>query len=788
MVTLIVEGREYRVKEGQNLLSACLSLGFEIPYFCWHPALHALGACRQCAVRVFRDEQDAHGRVVMSCMTPVADGLRVVVDDPEARALRAAVIEWLMTSHPHDCPVCDEGGECHLQDMTVLSGHRTRRYRFRKRTHRNRDLGPTLDHEMNRCIACYRCLRFYRDVAGGHDLAVLGAGRRVWFGPGDDGPLASPFAGNLVEICPTGTFTDRTFAAGHVRKWDLSSVPSVCSRCAVGCNVFLAGRDGDLRRIQNRYHPAINGYFLCDRGRFAAAELNGASRLTRLEVSPVEGLGRGPVALEAGIDHLSALLRRSPVRLGIGSPQASLEANFALRALVGEENFYWGVSSTTAAAMAMAARIRFQDGVPSAEPADLTRADAILLAGVDVTAAAPLLELAIRGQRRRVMAEAAAAIGVPAWDDAAVRRAGEDRRGDLFIATGKPTALDGEARRVLRLEEYGLGTFVRRLEKVCRLGEVTTSREEYQFPIEVARVFARARHPVIVVAAAGIPVATLEALGRIAVRLRQEGADARLACVFPGAGGAGLALLPAAGGMGEAMGALRERPADLVVLLSPCAEGIAGSPFFELADSLKGCRDSLLIDAVASPLASLVTAVLPAAAWPEESGTFVNLAFRGQRYYPLKSPPGDARPATEWLTDLLRWAREGRAPWTDDAGLLAAAVAELPRLAPLTRSREGERPGKIPRQTPRASGRTAVTAHLSVHEPGVPPDPATPFAYSMEGSAERVPPGLLPRYLVPGWHSVQALNHYQEEVGGALRGGEPGVLLGPVDAPRGGEE
>ncbi|HTP58023.1 MAG TPA: 2Fe-2S iron-sulfur cluster-binding protein, partial [Spirochaetia bacterium] len=161
--SISIDGRVYEVAgEGKNLLQVCLSLGFNLPYFCWHPALHSVGACRQCAVKVFRDAADTRGRIVMSCMTPVSDGMRVAVDDPEASEMRARVVEWLMVNHPHDCPICDEGGECHLQDMTVMTGHNYRRYRFTKRTHTDQDLGPFLSHEMNRCIQCYRCVRFYR--------------------------------------------------------------------------------------------------------------------------------------------------------------------------------------------------------------------------------------------------------------------------------------------------------------------------------------------------------------------------------------------------------------------------------------------------------------------------------------------------------------------------------------------------------------------------------------------------------------------------------------------------
>lgn len=171
MATIHVDGKEYEVNGADNLLEACLSLGLDIPYFCWHPALGSVGACRQCAVKQYQNAEDTRGRPVMSCMTPASDGTFISIDDEEAKQFRESVVEWLMTNHPHDCPVCEEGGNCHLQDMTVMTGHSFRRYRFTKRTHRNQDLGPFISHEMNRCIACYRCVRYYKDYADGTDWA-----------------------------------------------------------------------------------------------------------------------------------------------------------------------------------------------------------------------------------------------------------------------------------------------------------------------------------------------------------------------------------------------------------------------------------------------------------------------------------------------------------------------------------------------------------------------------------------------------------------------------------------
>src|SRR5208282_4449637 len=268
MAVIYIDKKPYEVKEGENLLTVCLGLGFDLPYFCWHPALHSVGACRQCAIKQFKDEHDEKGAIVMSCMTPVRDGMYISINDPEARKFRSSVTEWLMTNHPHDCPVCDEGGECHLQDMTVMTGHAYRRFRFKKRTHHSQDLGPFLAHEMNRCIACYRCARFYNDYARGDDFGVFASRNHVFFGRAANGALESAFAGNLVEVCPTGVFTDKTFAAHYTRPWDLRTAPSVCVHCSLGCNTTPAERYGTLRRIRNRYNGKVNGYFLCDRGRY----------------------------------------------------------------------------------------------------------------------------------------------------------------------------------------------------------------------------------------------------------------------------------------------------------------------------------------------------------------------------------------------------------------------------------------------------------------------------------------------------------------------------------------
>ncbi|WP_439533418.1 2Fe-2S iron-sulfur cluster-binding protein [Polymorphobacter sp.] len=364
-----IDGRAVEVPEGRDLLSTCLDQGVAVPHFCWHRAMGSIGACRLCAIKVHDGPDDTRGRIEMACMTPVADGQRVEVADPEAAAFRAHVIEWLMVNHPHDCAVCEEGGACQLQDMTIAAGHHLRRADAAKRTHRNQDLGPLLTHEMNRCIACYRCTRFYRGYAGGRDLDVFGAHDRVYFGRATDGVLESPFAGNLAEVCPTGVFNDKGWSKDYARPWDMTETPSICPHCAVGCNIGLSARAGRLRRVVNRRHDAINGDFLCDRGRYGPLFVEAPTALTTAR-------HRGEtIAVSPALDATSAALAAGHA-IGIGSPRASLEANYALRRLVGPARFFAGIADSEAQLVQRMASLLAAGPARVASLADIEHADA----------------------------------------------------------------------------------------------------------------------------------------------------------------------------------------------------------------------------------------------------------------------------------------------------------------------------------------------------------------------------------------------------------------------------
>jgi NADH-quinone oxidoreductase subunit G len=392
MPTLIIDNQQITVPPGTNVLEAAKSLGLVIPHFCYHEALGAVGACRLCAMTFL--EGPVKG-LQMSCMVEAKDGMVVSTLDEKAADLRKHVIEWLMLHHPHDCPVCDEGGECQLQDMTVAGGHSIRRFRGKKRTYVNQDLGPFVEHEMNRCIQCYRCVRTYQDYCGGSDFGVLGTNQRVYFGRFRDGRLESPFSGNLVDVCPTGVFTDKTFRF-KTRYWDIEEAPAVCPHCSLGCAVIPGARYRELQRVRSGINRQTNGFFICDRGRFGYGHANHPQRPRYPQVDGREtSWSTGLAAARERLGQLSARHGGGSIAF-LGSPRASLEANALLKGWATDLGSDWITFEAhprrDRAARATAAGLGGH--VRSLE--EIRRSDFVLLAGADPLAEGPLLALAVR--------------------------------------------------------------------------------------------------------------------------------------------------------------------------------------------------------------------------------------------------------------------------------------------------------------------------------------------------------------------------------------------------------
>ncbi|MBK5274041.1 MAG: NADH-quinone oxidoreductase subunit NuoG [Desulfuromonadales bacterium] len=631
MPKLIIDNIAVEVPEGTNVLEAARSVGITIPHFCWHPALGKAGACRVCAVKLL--DGPVKG-LQMSCMLPAQDGMVVSTSDEEAVAMRRSVIEWLMINHPHDCPVCDEGGECQLQDFTIAGGHGLRRYDGRKRTHVNQYLGDQIEHEMNRCIQCYRCVRFYQEYAGGTDFGVTGRAASVYFGRDRDGALESPFSGNLVDICPTGVFTDKT-ARFRARYWDYDMAPSVCPHCSLGCNTVPMARYRELLKTTARHNDTVNGWFICDRGRFSNAIVNAPDR-------PRQALVDGsPVTMEQALDTLADRLAgflelHGPESLAIvGSPRMSLEGNIMaarLRNGLGAGAVCYFTDQLQAARTMQAASLLTTANAASQD--DVRRADLVAIMACDLLDEAPMLALAVRQSWR----DGARVYVVP------------------FDSAQGPISAQGAD----SIQKEG---FVQ--ETSCRLSGVeATLPFEFKLVTELADIpFNSATRPVII---CGTRQTSLNEIQSAICN------GVKTAFVLDGPNAFGCALL-----------AQEQGPQSLEELLSNGQiKGIISLEADLPGELPEGVQVLAAADWQNTSAIAKAGIVLPTTAWIEMDGTFVNHEGRAQRFrqvmkpgLPIKgltpelhpprvhrhdAPGGDVLPAWRIVTELLGRIGDGQ--------------------------------------------------------------------------------------------------------------------------------
>ena len=397
MPKLIIDDRKIEVAQGVKVIAAAEQAGIMIPHFCYHPALGSVGACRMCAVKFL--DGPVHG-LQMSCMVEAKDGMVVSSTDDEAVDFRRFIIELMMLNHPHDCPVCDEGGHCLLQDETVSGGHAMRRYMGKKRTHRDQYLGELVQHEMNRCIQCYRCKRFYQDFCGYRDFGVMGIAGRTYFGRYSDGPLENPFSGNLIDICPTGVLTDKP-ARFKGRRWDFQRAPSLCIHCSLGCHTVVSARYRELIRVEARYNEKINGHFICDRGRFGFAFANHPDRPRQARIHGNAATFED--ALRTAAERLSTISQSAGPNAiaSAASSRSSVETQMGLKFLA--QALGW---RSPAFFMDRLQQDKVSAAVDRLNPdlvislREVEHADAILVLGADPIREAPMLALAMRQAQR----------------------------------------------------------------------------------------------------------------------------------------------------------------------------------------------------------------------------------------------------------------------------------------------------------------------------------------------------------------------------------------------------
>ncbi|UVK78800.1 MAG: NADH:quinone oxidoreductase subunit G [Sodalis sp. Ffu] len=785
MAIIYVDGNKYVVNGSDNLLQACLSIGLDIPYFCWHPVLGSVGACRQCAVKQYQDTKDTQGHLVMSCMTQAAHGTLISIVDDEAKQFRKNVIECMMINHPHDCPVCEEGGNCHLQDMTVMTDQNFRRYRFTKRTHRNQYLGPFISHEMNRCIACYRCVRYYKDYADGSDLGVYGTNDKLYFGRPQEGMLESEFSGNLVEICPTGVFTDKTHSKLYNRKWDMQFAPSVCQQCSVGCNTSPGERYGELRRIENRYNGSVNHYFLCDRGRFGYSYVN----LKNRPKQPLQRRGNDWITLnmEQAMQSAADAMRRARKMIGIGSPRASIESNFALRKLVGDKNFYTGIGGAEQNRMTLMLNVLRNGGIHSPSLREIESYDAVLVLGEDLTQTGARIALAVRQAIKSKARKMAAAQKIADWQIAAIMNIGQHAKHPLFITNIDQTKLD----------DIAAWSYCAPVDDQARLGFAIAHALDNTAPAVsdlddalkgkiavVVQALASAHKPLIISGSNAGNEAIIAAAANVARALKSRGSEVGISFVAAAANSMGLAMI-GGGSLDDALSKVEQGMADSVIVLENDLYRQAYAT--RIDNALANVNQLIVLDHQRNSIQEKAHLILSAASFAESDGTLINQEGRAQRFFQVYDPTYYNNDVV--ILDSWRWLHfihatylNHQVSWTKLDHVIHAAAQALPQLAGIKDAApdasfriHGQ---KLAREPHRYSGRTAMHANISVHEPRVPQDPDTMFAFSMEGNnSPQAPRQQVAFAWAPGWNSPQAWNKFQDKVGGHLLHGDPGVRL-----------
>ncbi|MFT7560041.1 MAG: NADH-quinone oxidoreductase subunit G [Flavobacteriales bacterium] len=798
MAIIEIDGSKYDVEDGKNILDACLGLGLDLPYFCWHPSMGSVGSCRQCAVRVYADENDTRGRILMSCMTPVAEGMRLSIEEEGVSDFRDKCIEVTMANHPHDCPVCEEGGECHLQDVTHMSNHTERRYKGQKKTYENQDLGPCINHEMNRCITCYRCVRFYNDYAGGKDLAALGSRENIYFGRHEDGVLESVFSGNLVEVCPTGVFTDKTLARSYNRKWDLQTAPSICQGCSLGCNIAPAERQGKIKRITNRYHGEVNGYFICDKGRFSYDHINADSRLQeclRLHEGKSESVNYDTAIDTAAEAIITAGLDTC---IGIGSEKSSVEENLLLKKLVGPKNFCSGMSEKRQTLLSEILNIYQRDSIHIASLKSMEACDAVIILGEDLINSAPRMALSVRQSTRNLSFEMAKAIRIPLWQDASVRILAQDARSPLIIASVAGTELDEIASDMLFASPDDIANFgfavAHEIDSSCPKADV--SSDIAALAKTVAQKLVSAKNPLVISGTSLNSLNIIHAAAQIAAAIsnkRSNGSISQCATSFvlPEANSMGLAMLLDDDTLSVEQTLEKRDVASAIVLQNDLYHHAEPSL---VDDFLTKLTTTVALSQIHNRVTAKADSVFPASSFVETEGTLVNNEARAQRYFSVFSNDNPSL-KDNWftITSLARAliTKQGEAHLSaavnqlaniqtfDDVVDLTAASHPLLRpwdkVAPSAKFRIAGM--KMPRQPHRYSGRTSLQANVKVSENKQPQDDDSALNFSMEGAPINRPPAVNAIIWSPGWNSNEAVNKFQDEIGGQLTGGDPGVRL-----------
>jgi NADH-quinone oxidoreductase subunit G len=623
MPKLTIDGAEIEVAPGLSVLQACELAGKEIPRFCYHERLSVAGNCRMCLV-----ELEKAPKPIASCAYPVADGMVVKTDSPLVREARRGVMEFLLVNHPLDCPICDQGGECDLQDQAVAYGMDHGRFTEAKRSVKDKNVGPLIKTIMTRCIHCTRCIRFATEVAGVPEMGATGRGESMEVGTYVEKALSSELSGNLIDICPVGALTSRPYAFVS-RPWELTKTDSVDVLDAVGAAIRIDTRGPEILRILPRVHEAVNEEWLGDRSRFAFDGLK-RRRLDRPWLKR-DGKLRAASWPEA-MDAVAAKLRGSaPERIGaIAGDNADVESVVALRDLMERLGSHNLDCRSDGAALDASRRdfYLFNPGI-----AGIDEADALLIVGSNPRIEAPVLNARLRKR---------------------------------WLAGRFPVGVIGAAADLTyRAEHLGEGPDT--------LRAIADGHHAF------AETLRGAKKPIVLVGRAALArpdgaavLAAAWAAARHANALREDWHGFALLHAFGGQVGAlDAGFVPGAQGKGFA--AMMGGGVDVLWLLGAddFDTSLIGPDTFVIYQGHHGDAGAARADVI-----------LPGAAYTEKDATWVNTEGRVQRGRRALHPPGEAREDWKVIRAFSQMVGE-KLPYDDVTALRARMAAINPALARL---------------------------------------------------------------------------------------------------------
>ena len=645
-VTITIDGREVSAVEGEMLHDAARKGDVEIPYFCYEPKLgDPVGACRMCLVEI-----EGIPKLQTSCSTPVREGMVVHTRTEEVKEAQSAVVEFLLVNHPLDCPVCDKGGECPLQDISYGWGPGKSRVIDEKRHFEKPiELSPLVAIDRERCILCYRCVRFSQEVSEDAQLQLIDRGDRTFVGTFDERPYVAPFQGNITDICPVGALTNYTYRF-RARPWDIEHAGSVCTLCPSQCNVSFTVRDEKVKRVIARDNHEVDDGWLCDRGRygfemFDAPERIDGPRLKGGEASWDEALraaAEGLRAASGGSRRWSSPDnsgegpgRTSPGSSGVAAivGDASNEEGFLLQWLVREALGSPHIESRPSRGPRAEVLRRLAEPAVSARVRDIDDADAILVLGTDPLHSSPILDLRVRK---------------------AIRRNGAK----LVVATERPTALDGGAEAIARYAPGQGAHFVAELASAIGGAEnvatpvAETLREAEKVVViwgeRLAREDGAAEALLEVAAATGM--AGSEGSGLLEIPDTTNARGLREAGCLPDAG-PGLSETPAGMSTEEIRGALESGEITGLILFG--ADPLRDFPDTEAWETALTAADFVVsVSMHENATTAKADVVLPLETHAEKDGTVTHPDGRLQRVRPSASRPGDIRSNITVLSEL----------------------------------------------------------------------------------------------------------------------------------------